>query len=546
MKFLKRYDYIIVGAGSAGCVLANKLSADKSRSVLLIEAGPMDRDPMIHVPAGVYYAYRNRKINWNYRSEAESCLFNRKIDTPRGKVVGGSSSINSMVYMRGHPFDYDRWSSELGLPLWSYAHCLPYFKNEETSDRGENTWRGDNGPLGVTKGQFDNPLYDAFLEAGQQAGQGESEDLNGYKPEGVSRLDSTKRNGRRCSAAAAYLHPILKYDNLTLVTRAIVQKILFDGTRAIGVKFNYQGEATVVEAEQEIILSGGAINSPQLLMVSGVGPADHLREHGIKPVVNLTGVGQNLQDHATVIMQWACLKPVSIHKEANLMRQIISGFRWLVDRSGVAASNIWEAGGLIRGNSKIDYPNLQYHFGPVGISEVGGDLNLNQAFSIHIDQLRPRSRGFLALKSAGPNVSPALYFNYLSDEHDLIELVEGVHKARDLVSQSAFNQYRGEELVPGPQARSDNDIRMMIRNLSGTDYHPCGTCRMGTGPDAVVDFALRVHDIQGLRVADASIIPNIISANLNAPVQMIASRAADFILNRPQLSPLYASFHFNE
>ena len=338
------FDYVIVGAGSAGCVLANKLSEVAANRVLIIEAGPMDRDLMIHMPAGVYRAYKDPKINWNYVTEDEPHLFDRQVDMPRGKVVGGSSSINSMVYMRGHPLDYDRWASEHNLDHWRYANCLPYFKAGETSDRGASDWRGGSGPLGVTKGYYENPLYDAFIDAGEQAGQGRSEDLNGFQPEGVARLDATKRHGRRCSAAVAHLRPALARPNLTLVTRAMVQNILFEGNRASGVAFRHKGELIEARADKEVILSGGAINSPQTLMLSGIGPENHLREHDIETRINLPGVGQNLQDHASIIVQYECKKSFPIHKISNPLRKAAAGAWWVFTRGGVVSSNIWEAG----------------------------------------------------------------------------------------------------------------------------------------------------------------------------------------------------------
>lgn len=538
------FDYVIIGAGSAGCVLANKLSEDPNNSVLVLEAGPMDRNLMIHVPAGVYYVYRNPKLNWNYLSEREAALDDRQIATPRGKVVGGSSSINSMVYMRGHPLDYDRWSGEHGLTDWTYARCLPYFKAGESSDRGEDNWRGGSGPLAVSRGSYDNPLYDAFLQAGMEAGQGHSQDLNGYKPEGVARLDSTKRNGRRCSAAIAHLRPALNRPNLKLLTNTLVRKLRIENQRAEAVEFTHKGQVQIAEASKEIILCGGAVNSPQLLMLSGIGPANHLSDHNIDCLIDLPGVGQNLQDHATVVTKWACKLPVTLHSSIKPIGQFKAGLQWLTTGSGPAASNVWEAGGLIRGNEVVAYPNLQYHFGPVGAEEIGGKLILGQAFSIHIDQLRPTSRGQILLKSADPGQKPVLHFNYLSKAHDLRELVEGVRKVRELVAQPAFDAYRGEELVPGPHAQTDEEIEAVIRQFTETGYHPCGTCRMGSDGDAVVDHKMRVHGIDGLRVVDASVIPQIISANLNAPVQMIAARAADYILGKPQLKPIEASFHF--
>jgi len=541
---MNTFDYIIVGAGSAGCVLANKLGADGRKSILVLEAGPMDHDLMIHVPAGVHRTWHEPKLNWNYHTEPEPELHGRSVFMPRGKVVGGSSSINSMVYMRGHPLDYDRWADECGLTQWSYEHCLPYFKSGETSDRGGDDWRGGSGPLGVSKGSFENPLYDAFIEAGEQAGQGRSDDLNGFNPEGVARFDATKKNGRRCSAAVAHLRPALKRGNVTLLVAAMAKRVLFTGNRAYGIAFDHKGAERIVHAGTQVILSGGAINSPQLLMLSGIGQADHLNDKGIKPLVNLPGVGKNLQDHASIILQYECTRSFPIHKVDTPWRKAAAGLQWVFTRSGMAASNIWEAGGLIRGNHQVTYPNLQYHFGPVGFEYSDGDIKLLQAFAIHVDQLRPRSTGSIWLKSGNPYDKPAMHFEYLADPGDLDELVEGVHKTRELVGQQAFDDLRGVELVPGPQVGSDAEIRDWIRSAVTTDFHPCGTCRMGHGADAVVDDEMRVYGVEGLRVVDASVIPQIMSGNLNAPTQMIASRAADYICGALQLAPANVSFAF--
>ncbi len=540
------FDYIIVGAGSAGCVLANRLGADPSVSILVLEAGPMDRDLMIHIPAGVYRVYCDPKLNWNYETEPERELDERGVGVPRGKVVGGSSSINSMVYMRGHPLDYDGWAAAPGMAAWSYDQCLPYFKAGETYAGGADTWRGGEGPLGVCRGDFDNPLYDAFIDAGGQAGQGRSDDLNGHNPEGVARLDATKRHGRRCSAAVAHLRPALKRGNVTLVTRAMVKRVALEGSRATGIVFDHKGVERTAHADKEVILSGGAINSPQLLMLSGIGPADHLRAHDITPVVDLPGVGQNLQDHACIILQYESLKSYPIHKVDRPLRKALAGAQWVFTRGGVAASNIWEAGGLIRSNPEVEYPNLQYHFGPVGFEYHGTEIALKQAFAIHVDQLRPRSRGQVTLASPNPADKPLMCFNYLSDRNDLREMVEGVHKTRELVAQRAFDGLRGVELEPGPSAQSNEDIVRWIRGASGTDYHPCGTCGMGTGAMAVVDPQMRVRGVDGLRVVDASVMPRITSANLNAPTQMIAARAADYIQRAPQLAPVDAPYRFQE
>ena len=541
---VKNYDYVIVGAGSAGCVLANKLGEDKKYKILVLEAGPMDYNLMIHIPAGVYKAYRDPKINWNYLTENEPELFDRNVPMPRGKVVGGSSSINSMVYMRGHPLDYDRWQSECGLKDWSYDQCLPYFKQGENSDRGENQWRGGDGNLGVTKGSFDNPLFDAFEEAGRQSGQGYSEDLNGFNPEGIARLDATRKHGRRCSAAVAHLRPALARGNITLLTKAQVVKINISGNSATGVTFKHKGKLHSVEANKEIILSGGAINSPHLLMLSGIGPSQHLKEHGIEVHADLPGVGQNLQDHSSIILQYGCKKSFPIHKVNQPHRKLATGIRWVFTRKGLATSNIWEAGGLIKSSPNAAYPDIQYHFGPVGFEFNNDKISLLQAFAIHVDQLRPRSRGQVILKSGNPLEKPLMTFNYLQEPKDLAEMVGGFKKARELISQPAFDEFRGVELIPGPHVKSDADIVQFIRGAAETDYHPSCTCAMGNGEMAVVDERMKVRGIKNLRVVDASVMPQIVSGNLNAPTQMIASRAADMILGKAQLRPIKTTFAF--
>lgn len=538
------YDYVIIGAGSAGCVLANALSRDGTHQVLILEAGKMDRNLMIHIPAGVYRAYKDKKINWNYQSAPEPALEGRSVPTPRGRVVGGSSSINSMVYMRGHPLDFDHWAEAFGLDDWRFEHCLPYFKAGERSDRGGDEWRGDKGPLGVTRGSLDSPLIDAFLEAGEQSGQGRSEDLNGYHQEGVSRYDATRWNGKRCSAAVAHLHPALKRRNLTLETNAVVSRLTLTGNRVTGLEYEHNGKAVKVQARREIILSGGAINSPQLLMMSGIGPADYLRERGIDPIIHLPGVGQNLQDHATTILQWDCKKNYPIHNIGNPINKLAVGLRWIMRKDGLATSNIWESGGLIRSNDQVAYPNIQYHFTPVGFDIINGNIRPRQAFAVHIDQLRPKSRGQVLLNRDDIRGKPLIQFNYLSHPDDMREMLEGVKKARELFAQPAFDELRGPETTPGDHIQSDAEIIASIRKIVETDYHPCGTCRMGHDDMAVVDGQMRVHGVEGLRVVDASVMPKITSANLNAPTQMIAARAADYILGKAQLAPVHARFSF--
>lgn len=544
MKKFDEYDYIILGAGSAGCVLANELSQDSNNRVLVLEAGPMDHKLMIHMPAGVHVAYKDPSINWNYESEKEAELADRNITLPRGKVIGGSSSINSMVYMRGHPKDYDYWASNHNLPAWDYAQCLPYFKKCESSDRGADDWRGAEGRLGVTKGKLKNPLFDAFLEAGRESGQGYSEDLNGFKPEGLARLDSTTRYGRRCSAATAHLKPALSRSNLTLIVRALVHRIIIENGYARAVEFEHRGEVHRVRAVKEIIVSAGAIKSPQILMLSGIGPSDHINEFGIESTHHLPGVGQNLQDHLNIAVVSECTKPVTFDRMDHPLRKLAIGLQWIFTRKGFVASNIWEAGGYIYGNSEVEFPNLQYHFAPIHYEYHGSDIKLLRGFTAQLDQLRPRSRGEIRLLSANPAHRPAAHFNYLSDPFDLGELVEAVKRIRELISQPAFDEFRGKELYPGPAVRSDKDIENYIRATANTDYHASCSCRMGSGEMAVVDEEMRVHGVEGLRVVDASVMPDIVSGNLNAPTQMIALRAADFILGRKSLPEFQASFHF--
>jgi choline dehydrogenase len=540
------FDYVIVGAGSAGCVLANRLTEDSDVRVLILEAGPVDRSLFIHMPAGVYRVWKDKRINWNYASAVEAAMQGRAIPVPRGRVLGGSSSINSMVYLRGHPLDYDRWASEFGLSGWSYAHCLPYFKKSERNERGADDWHGGSGPLGVSRGKTQNVLYDAFVEAGAQAGVGSSEDLNGYRPEGLARYDSTKWNGKRCSAAVAYLHPAASRPNLTIRTDAHVQTLDIEGNRVRGLTYLSGGKFHKVHADREVILSGGSINSPQLLMLSGIGNASELSAHGITPKVDLPGVGQNLQDHLDFMMQWSCTQKVTLRHLSNPLVKLAVGTRWMINKSGPVASNIWEAGGLVRTNDAVASPNIQYHFGPVAIDYVGDRIQLKQGFQIHVSQLRQESKGRIELASSSAADAPRIVFNFLANENDRREVVEGVRMARHIVSQPAFSKFRGTELYPGSSIVSDAEILEWVRSVAETEFHPSCTCRMGRDRMAVVDADLKVHGIEGLRVVDASVMPNVISANLNATVMMIAEKAADAIRGRPALSPFRPRFSFDD
>ncbi|QEW23386.1 Choline dehydrogenase (plasmid) [Paracoccaceae bacterium] len=540
------FDYVIVGAGSAGCVLANRLTEDAGTRVLLLEAGGPDRDPFIHMPAGVYKIWHDPKLNWNYRSEPDAGMLGRQIPVPRGKVLGGSSSINSMVYLRGHPSDYDRWAGEFGLPGWDYAHCLPYFKKAERSERGADDWHGDDGPLGTSKPSTGNVLYDAFREAGAEAGVGSSDDLNGYRPEGLGLYDSTKWNGRRCSAAVGYLHPVMNRPNLTVETRAHVLRVDMDGDRAVGVTYDQGGQRKTVRAGAEVILSGGAINSPQLLMLSGIGPEDELKAAGIDCKLALPGVGRNLQDHIDLKMQWACTRPVTLKNLGHPLVKLGVGIQWLATRKGPVASNIWEAGGLVRTEPGLPAPNIQYHFAAVGMDyDANGKIRLQQGFQIHISQLRQEARGELKLNGSDPHGAPKILFNFLTTEHDRKELVDGILLGRHIINTPAFRDFLGAEQLPGPTVRTRADALDYVRAVSETEFHPSCTCRMGADDMAVVDSDLKVRGVQGLRVVDASVMPNVISSNLNATVIMIAEKAADAIRGRAPLPPFRPKFFFD-
>ncbi len=527
------FDYIIVGAGSAGSVLANRLSKNPANRVLLIEAGPPDRSIFLHMPGAFAEPLKNDRFNWFYESAPEPFMNNRQMYCPRGRVLGGSSSINGMCYVRGHAFDYDRWASN-ALPDWSYAHCLPYFRKAETWEKGSDEYRGDSGPLHVSDGPCKNPLYEAFVEAGVQAGYPRTDDMNGHQQEGFGHMQQTTYKGERWSAAKAYMRPALQRENLEVRHSTLTEKILFDGKRAIGVMISRNGRRETVTGG-EIILSGGAINSPQLLMLSGIGPASHLAEHDIPVVADLPGVGANLQDHLEIYVQMGCRQPITLYSALSLVGRAKIGLEWLLFRRGPGASNLFESGGFIRSKAGVEHPDLQYHFLPIAISYDGRAAGDRHGFQAHVGPMRPTSRGHVRLKSADPATHPEILFNYMSTEQDRKEMRAAVRLTREIFAQQAFDLYRDGELAPGEDVQSDNEIDAFVRSHGESAYHPSCTCAMGSGEQAVVDGELKVHGLESLRVVDASVMPTIPSGNLNAPTIMIAEKAADIILGNPAL-----------
>ncbi|MDN3516275.1 choline dehydrogenase [Aquisalimonas lutea] len=535
--FDQTVDYVIVGAGSAGSVLADRLSEDGSNRVLVLEFGGRDNSVYIQMPTAFSIPLNKPRFDWGLYTEPEPGLQGRRIHQARGKVIGGSSSINGMAYVRGCAGDYDEWV-ELGAEGWSYADVLPYFKRAEDCLYGDDEYRATGGPLGVCNGNdMKNPLYRAFIEAGRQAGYGESRDYNGYRQEGFCRMDMTVRDGVRCSTANAYLKPAMKRDNLRVEMHALTTRILMDGKRAVGVEYR-QGERTYrVQARREVVIAASAFNSPKLLMLSGIGPAEHLREHGIDVVRDLPGVGRNLQDHLEVWVQQSCTQKITLNGWLNPFGQAFIGARWLLFKSGLGASNHFESNGYIRSRAGLRYPDLQYHFLAGAIAYDGSSAARGHGFQVHLGANKPESRGWVKLKSADPEAAPELVFNYLQEEADKQAYRDGLRLTREIFAQPAFDPYRGEELSPGKDVRSDDEIDEWIARTAETAYHPCGTCRMGTGPTAVVDPQCRVYGVEGLRVVDSSIMPTVTNGNINAPTIMIAEKAADHILGREPLAP---------
>ncbi len=524
------YDYIIVGAGSAGCVLANRLSEDASVKVLLLEAGGPDSKKEIHIPAAFSKLFKTA-CDWTYFTEPEPHLGNRSLYWPRGKVLGGSSSMNAMIYIRGHRWDYDHWR-DLGNPGWDYDSVLPYFKKSEAQENGASPFHGADGPLHVTNLRCPNPLSEAFIQAAEQAGFRRNPDFNGAHQEGFGQYQVTQWEGKRCSAAVAFLYPVARRPNLTVKTNVQVFDIIFEKRRAVAVSFQ-QGEHSAQEhADREIILCAGAVASPHLLMLAGVGPADHLRALGVPVQIDLPGVGQNLQDHPAVPIVYGSRKPITLANAESLGNVA----RYMCFKNGMLTSNVGEAGGFVSSNSTAPAPDLQFLFGPGYYVDHGFQKIKGHAYTLGPTLIRPFSRGRLKLRSNNPLDAPAIHANYFADPRDMDAMLNGVKLARQIAAAAAFDPFRGIEMLPGPDAQDDSALRRHITRYAATLYHPVGTCKMGNDPESVVDSELRVHGVERLRVVDASVMPTVIGGNTNAPTIMIAEKAADLIRGRGSIA----------
>jgi len=533
-------EYVIVGAGSAGCAMAYRL-AEAGKRVLVIEHGGTDAGPLIQMPGALSYPMNMKRYDWGFQSEPEPHLGGRRLATPRGKVVGGSSSINGMIYVRGHARDFDHWRDQ-GADGWGYADVLPYYQRQETwhdgGHGGDPAWRGTDGPLHVSRGRRDNPLTRAFVEAGREAGYPVTPDYNGHQQEGFGPYDMTVWQGERFSAAKAYLRPALKRENCDLV-RAFARRVVIEEGRAVGVEVERGGRIEVIRAEAEVILAASSLNSPKLLMLSGIGPAAHLAEHGIEVVADRPGVGQNLQDHLELYIQAAASQPVSLFKYWNLLGKAYVGARWLFTKTGPGATNQFESAGFIRSQAGVDYPDIQYHFLPIAVRYDGQVAAEGHGFQAHVGPMRSPSRGEVTLRSSDPKDAPRILFNYMAHEKDWSDFRKCIRLTREIFAQDAFKPYYKHEIQPGADVQSDDELNDFIRQHVESAYHPCGTARIGRRDDpmAVVDPETRVIGVEGLRLADSSIFPRITNGNLNAPSIMVGEKASDHILGRAPLPP---------
>jgi choline dehydrogenase len=533
----QKYDYIIIGAGSAGCVLANRLSEDPDTSVLVLEFGGSDRSVVIQMPSAFSIPMNTKKYNWRYETEPEPFLNGRRIHCPRGKVLGGSSSINGLVYIRGHACDFDEWES-LGAQGWGYRNCLPYFKRAEHYEAGGDNYRGQTGPLHTTNGNhMKNPLYGAWVQAGAEAGYIKTDDCNGYMQEGFGAMHMTVKNGVRCSTANAYLRPAMERPNLTVITHAMTRQILLDGKRAVGVRYDHNGQTHEVYCRREVVVSSGPIGSPHLLQRSGIGPADVLRKAGIEVRHDLPGVGENLQDHAEVYIQFSCKEPVTLNSKMDPLSKLLIGLRWLLFKDGLGATNHFEAGGFIRSDKGLRWPDIQFHFLPAAMRYDGNKPIKGHGFMVLTGPNKPKSRGYVRARSADPYEHPQIQFNYLQREEDREGFRRCIRLTREIIGQKAMDRFRDSEIAPGVLVNSDEDLDAFVRENLESTYHPCGSCRMGEDALAVVDSELRVHGLDGLRVIDSSVFPSEPNGNLNAPTIMLAERASDLLRGRAMLPP---------